>query len=133
MSKNNVKTANQFLLNIKNTPQNLLHVSFLYLGVSATCCNNKLLSGFPHFAFRSFFRFAPELLRRCYNPSRIFQIFNLPQNFSIHLPSFLVEPPAVFSKISERAFYVRKKHSAVFVRFFLMVVDYLNAWKVQSF
>lgn len=61
MSKNIVKIAMQFLLNLvllyknqklKNTPQNLLHVLFIFGRAS-----NKLLSGFSHFAIRSFFRF----------------------------------------------------------------------------
>lgn len=130
MSKNTVKTAKQFLLNQKNIQQNLLHVLFYILGVSAT----KLLPGFSHFATAhssASLYYAKELLRRCFNPSRIFQISNLPQNSLIHLFSFLVEPPAVFSKISERALYVSQKHSAVFVAFLLVVVDYLNARKIQ--
>ena len=103
MSKNIVKIAMQFLLNQKNIPQNLLHVLFIFGRGS----NLRLIT------------------------SRIFQISNLPQNSLIHLLSFPVEPPAVFSKILERAFYVSQKHSAVFVAFLLVVVDYLNAWKVQ--
>lgn len=119
MLKNIVKIAMQFLLNLvllyknqkfKNTPQNLLHAFFIFGRAS-----NKLLSGFSHFAIRSFFRFTFVTLQNCYNPSRISQFFNLLQNSLIHHLPFLVEPPAVFSKILERAFYVSQKHLAAFI------------------
>ena len=128
MSKNIVKIATQFLLicfllhkkqKLKNNPQKTqLHV-FIYWACVATCgclpsLHRKLAA-----------------LRRCCNPSRFLQIFNLSQNLFIHLPSFPVEPPAVFLKIPERAFYMRHKHFFVFIAFFCVVVDYLNARKIQ--
>ena len=128
MSKNIVKIATQFLLicfllhkkqKLKNNPQKTpLHV-FIYWACVATCgCLPSL-----HRKLATF--------RRCFNPSRFLQIFYFSQNPLIHLPSFPVEPPAVFLKIPERAFYMRNKHFSVLVRFFLMVVNNLNTRKIQ--
>ena len=140
MSKNVVKIVKQFLLTwfllykkqkLKNTPQNLLH-AFLYfrrasnqvtVGLFTLLIPNKIIEFCVCKISQHAVRYA--------NPSRISQIPNLPQNSLIHLLSFPVEPPAVLSKILERAFYVSQKHFAVFVAFLLVVVDYLNAWKVQ--
>ena len=80
MSKNIVKIANQFLLNLvllyknqklKNTPQNLLHVLFIFGRAS-----NKLLSGFSHFAIRSFFRFTFVTLQNCFAGATIPHAFS---------------------------------------------------------
>ena len=56
---------------------------------------------------------------------------NLPQKFPIHLLPFLVEPPAVLSEIFERASDMGKEHFSALVRGFLVVVNNLNAWKIE--
>lgn len=84
MSKNIVKITSNFYLpsfcysktrNSKNTPQNLLHAFFIFRRAS-----NKLLSGFSHFAIRSFFRFTFVTLQNCFAGATIPHAF---PNFSI--------------------------------------------------